>query len=107
MTMKEYHDASGRLSITLADNDREFSVFASRLENRSKAKCIHKLDGLDQRYWDFDVGGTTVVLHSDVFAGVSVHVEDGTNDDLLRRIAASISDVQSNAFPNGQQKSTK
>lgn len=105
--MREYHDASGRLSITLADDDREFSVFASRLEDRSKAKCVHKLDGLDQRYWDFDVGGTTVVLHSDVFAGVSVHVEDGTNDDLLRRIAAIIIDAQSKILPNGHQESTK
>lgn len=90
--IREHHDASGRLTITLAEDDRLFSVFASRLEARSNAKCLRKLDGLDRRYWDYDVDGTTIVLHSDVFAGVSLHVEEGSKDDLLRRIASDIAD---------------
>jgi hypothetical protein len=82
------------LTITIGDDDRELSVYGSRLEERSKAKCLRKLDGLDQSYWDYDVDGTTVVLHRDVLAGVSLHVEDGSKDELLRRIAATITDQQ-------------
>ncbi|MBX7102430.1 MAG: hypothetical protein K1X57_00010 [Gemmataceae bacterium] len=63
---------------------------AKRIETVCKGKCLQRLDGIDQRYWDFEVDGATVVLHSDVFAGISLHIEDGSRDDLLRRVAASI-----------------
>jgi hypothetical protein len=97
--MKEYRDASGRFSIDLGDDGPMFRVYASRLEDRCGGKRVQRLDGLDQSYWDYDVGGTTVVLHSDVFAGISLHVEDGSRDDLLRRVAATI--TEPDAAPNG------
>jgi hypothetical protein len=90
-TSREYRDASGRLSIDLDTDDRRFMLYASRLEGRLKARLIQKLDGPDQRYWDYDVSGITVVLHCDVFAGVSVHVEDGSHDELLRDLAGKLS----------------
>jgi hypothetical protein len=97
--MREHHDASGRLSIDLGDARPMFQVYASRLEEMCNGKRIQRLDGLDQRYWDYDVEGTTIVLHSDAFAGISLHVEDGSRDDLLRRVAAQIAEPC--AAPNG------
>ena len=47
--MKEYRDASGRLSIDLGNDDLQFMVFVSRLERRCKARLIQKLNELDQR----------------------------------------------------------
>ncbi len=76
--MREHHDACGRLSIALGDDGPMFSTYASRLEQFCKARRLRQLDGPDQKYWDFDLDGTTVVLHSDIFAGISVHVEDGS-----------------------------
>ena len=92
--MKEFRDASGRLSIHLDDDDRRFLLYASRIEDKIKARLIRKQEGLDQRYCDFDVGGVTVVLHADVFAGVSIHVEDGSHDELLRDMADMVSKEQ-------------
>jgi len=89
--MREYLDASGRLSIELDNDDRQFNLYASRLKNKIKARLIQRLDGPDQRYWDFDVDGVKVVLHSDVFAGVSLHVEDESDDGLLRSLADKLS----------------
>lgn len=90
--MKEYKDASNRLSIDLSDSDSDilFRKYADRLKNEFEAKIVEILDGLDQRYWDFDIGGIIVVLHSDAMAGISIHIEDGSNDSLLRRIASSL-----------------
>ncbi|HUT70171.1 MAG TPA: DUF3630 family protein [Desulfatiglandales bacterium] len=90
--MKEYKDASNRLSIDLSDLDSDilFRKYANRLKTEFNAKIVEKLDGLDQRYWDFDVDGTIVVLHSDAMAGISIHIEDGTNDSLLRRVSSSL-----------------
>ena len=96
--MKEYRDTSGRLRIDVADDALMFQVLASRIEARCGGKRVHRLGGLDQSYWDYDVEGTLVVLHSDVFAGVSLHVEDGSQDDLLRRVAARI--TEPDASPN-------
>jgi hypothetical protein len=96
--MREFRDASRRLSFDLADDGPMFPVYASRLEKICNARRIKQLNGLDQRWWDYDVDGTTVVLHSDAMAGISLHVEDGTRDDLLRRIVAQITE---DAPPNG------
>jgi hypothetical protein len=90
--MREGRDSSGRLSIGLGDDGPLFLIFASRLEEISKAKCLRQLNGLDQKYWDYEIDGTTVVLHSDVFAGISLNVGDRSKDNLLRRIAAEITE---------------
>lgn len=99
--MREYRDASGRLSFDLAEAGPMFRVYGSRLEKLCNAKCIEQLDGPDQRYWDYDIDGTRVVLHSDPFAGISVHIEDGSRDDLLRQLVAQITERDSspNAAP--------
>ena len=86
--MEEYRDMSGRLTIALSDDDRQFAIFAERLK-KFGGRPKEKLNGLDQRYWDFEINGVTVVLHSDPRVGVSIHVEDGSNDELLRSVAAA------------------
>jgi hypothetical protein len=90
--MKEYRDASNRLSIDLSNSDTDslFKKFADQIITEFNAKVTEKLDGLDQRYWDFDVDGSTLVLFADPMVGISIHIEDGTNDNLLRKIAKTL-----------------
>jgi hypothetical protein len=89
--MKHNRDASNRLYFVLSHEEADFGVFAKRMISLH-GKPIQRLDDPlgDQRYWDFGVGGTTVVLHSDVMAGVSIHVEDGTHEELLREIVQEL-----------------
>ena len=93
--MKEYHDSTGRLNIDLGNDGPMFPIYASRLVHYCKFRCIEALEGLDQRYSDFDADGATIVLHSDVFAGICIFIEDGSQDDLLRRVALAITDPNS------------
>ncbi len=88
--MKEQRDARGRLTIDLSDEGSTFEVYASRLEAHCGARQVRRLDSPDQRYWDYDIENTTVVLHFDEFAGITLHVENGSCDSLLRRIAKNI-----------------
>ena len=90
--MKEYFDTSGRLSITIGDDAALFDVVAARLERIYRRQPHQRLHGVEQRYWDYDLEGVTVVLHSDAFAGVSIYVEDGTHDAFLRRIAQQVAE---------------
>jgi len=77
--MREYRDFSNRQSFDLSDDHRDFSIFAERMVSLLGSPT-DKLSGLDQNYWDFNVNGVTVVLHSDTMAGVSIHIEDGTHE---------------------------
>jgi hypothetical protein len=83
--MREWKDHSGRLTVWLSDDGDDFGPFAHQMISRFGQPTV-RLDGLDQRYWDFAVPGATVVLHSDTMAGISIHVEDGTHDNDLRSI---------------------
>jgi hypothetical protein len=91
--MREYRDASGRLSFDLAHSDDEFDTFAQRMIQLN-GKPVKKLcDAMgDDQYWDFKAGSTIVVLHSNRMAGVSIHVEDGTHEDLLRDIVKKLTE---------------
>lgn len=88
--MTEHHDAAGRLTIEFGEDGYTLQVYATRLEEMCKGTQIQRSDSPDQRYWDYDVEGTRIVLHSDVFAGVALYVGDGSRGDLLRRVARQI-----------------
>jgi hypothetical protein len=88
--MKEYRDALGRLNLRLGEDGSMFPAYAFRLEVRCGGKRVQQLNGPAQRYWDYEVKGTIVVLHADAFAGILLYVEDGTHEELLRRIAAQL-----------------
>jgi len=89
--MKEYRDASSRLVFSLSSQEKDFARFAKRMISLH-GNPIRKLnDSLgDQRYWDFNAAGATIVLHSDVMAGVSILVEDGAHESLLRCIVQEL-----------------
>ena len=90
--MREYKDSSGRLTFEVSKSDSWFLFrkYAKRLEKQYNAKIIEKLDGFDQKYWNFEIKSTVVVLHSDSMVGISIHIEDGSNEELLREIVESI-----------------
>ena len=85
----EYHDSSNRLTIHLSDDGWDFHKFAGRMTSLFGSPC-ELIDGLDGRYWDYRVNDALVVLHAEVFVGVSIHVETGDHDALLRTIAKLI-----------------
>jgi hypothetical protein len=48
--MKEYRDASGRLTLEIADDGPAFLDYATRLERVCGGRLLRALDGLDQSY---------------------------------------------------------
>lgn len=86
--MKEYRDYSGRLIIELT-KIYKYSEFLNYSENLLKllsAELKKKLEGLDQNYYEYQVGDKVLVLHSDTFMGISIHFEEGSDDNELRSI---------------------
>jgi hypothetical protein len=90
--VNEQRDNSGRLSIELHPqaSEERFAAFASALAELSGSPPVEKLANTEQKYWDFRLDDATLVLHMDTFAGISIHTEDGSRDDLLRNTAQDL-----------------
>jgi len=85
----EWKDHSGLLTVWLSDDVNDFDAFAHKMTSWFGAPTA-RLDAHDQRYWDFSLNQTSIVLHGDTMVGLTIHVEDGSQDDLLRSIARGL-----------------
>jgi len=90
--MKEYRDKSNRLIIELSAKDsiETFLEISNKLKILWNAQVINKIESPDQRYWDFKIYDSVLVLHSDTFCGISIHFEERDKESLLRSIAEKI-----------------
>ena len=53
-----------------------FQLIADELTKVFNIRWTAKLDGFDQRYWDFDYRGVTLSLHLEHFLGISIFVRN-------------------------------
>jgi hypothetical protein len=52
-----------------------FQLIADELTKVFNIRWAAKLDGFDQRYWDFDYRGVTLSLHLEHLLGISIFVK--------------------------------
>jgi hypothetical protein len=52
-----------------------FQLIANELTEAFNVQWKTKVDGLDQRYWDFEFKGSTLTLHLEHFLGISIFVD--------------------------------
>jgi len=63
------------------DSDRNlFQVIANELSNTFNVQWKTQADGLDQRYWDFEMQGTTLTLHLEHYLGISIFADKNKTD---------------------------
>ena len=69
-----YLDESGNFNIEISNesNNRYFEYIANSLEKELGALIVTKLDGVEQRYWDFKIKDIVFCLHQDNFLGISL-----------------------------------
>ena len=58
-----------------------FQLIADELSETFKVQWKQKVDGFDQRYWDFEFKGALLTLHLEHFLGISIFVEK-THPDI-------------------------
>lgn len=59
----------------IIDEDCEFEKFyavADVLSNQFNLTFSEKLNGIDTLYWDFEYKGNTLVLHYNIYMGISI-----------------------------------
>lgn len=94
MDVRYYEE--GRIFSAELDKDSDGPVFQSIADELTEAFTIRwkaKLDGFDQRYWDFEYKGLTLSLHLEHFLGISIFIKKpDTNMENAKRILEEIGD---------------
>ena len=88
-----YMTKGGRTEAHLSgDSDgRLFERIAGLIADRFNGRWVEKLDGLDQRYWDVEIGGLKLTLHSEHCLGISLFpAKEGANDPAAHRLVREI-----------------
>jgi uncharacterized protein DUF3630 len=77
-----YYEAEKFINAELfRDSDGSvFQLIADELYKVFNVQWKTKLDGFDQRYWDFEFKGTTLTLHLEHFLGISIYVKKSDVD---------------------------
>jgi hypothetical protein len=72
-----YYEDDKRINVELLrESDRSlFQMIAKEISDKFNVKWKPKIDGLDQRYWDFEFKGITLTLHLEHFLGISVFAD--------------------------------
>ncbi len=92
MNVRYYEDERFINAELFRDSDRSiFQSIANELSEAFNVRWKAKVDGLDQRYWDFEFKGTTLTLHLEHFLGISIFVEKSdTDSESAKRVLEEI-----------------
>ena len=88
-----YYEEDKRLNADLyRDSDGAiFRLIADELAEAFNVQWKAKLDGFDQRYWDFEYKGVTLTLHLEHYLGISIFIEKSkTNTENAKQILEEI-----------------
>lgn len=94
MLVRYYEDEKFINAELFRDSDGSvFQLIANELSDAFKVHWTAKIDGLDQRYWDFEFKGTTLTLHLEHYLGISIFVEKSeTGIESARQLLEEIGD---------------
>ena len=92
MDVRYYEDGRSFNAELLRDSSGSiFHLIADELSVEFEIRWKAKLDGFDQRYWDFEYKGLTLSLHQEHFLGISILVKKPeTNINNARKILEEI-----------------
>jgi len=87
----KYETRNGRIEAHLSEkSDWDlFNQIAELITKKFNVSWIERVDGLDQRYWDFEIEGERLTLHLGHYLGTSLFpTKDGTDKakQLVQRI---------------------
>lgn len=83
----------GELVLSEEADWRRFDALAAAIGRGFAGEWVVRLDGLDQRYWDFRLGGALVTLHLDYALGITLFASsDASDPDASARLVRAIAE---------------
>ncbi|MGB8981526.1 MAG: DUF3630 family protein [Anaerolineales bacterium] len=94
MDVTYYEDAkSVNAGLAKAPDGFLFQRIADELSLVFNVNWKSKLDGLDQRYWDFEYKGLDLTLHLEHYLGIIIYADKSKKDiESVRQVLAEIAD---------------
>ena len=74
--MKLERPPTGRGELRLSGDADRFRAIADDVQKKLKGEWRERVDGMDESYWDLEVGGQTITVHRQHYLGVSVICDD-------------------------------
>ena len=68
------------LELTEDSNWSVFELIAKELTDKFNAQWKTQADGLDQRYWDFEINGIILTLHLEHYLGIVIFADKRKTD---------------------------
>lgn len=91
-----YSEKHERFEVAIS-NDADWMLFngvADAILTHFRGKLVETLDGLDERYWDIEIGGNIVTLHLQHYLGISLFAENKEANDLIRKVGEYLKTVE-------------
>ena len=63
-----------------------FDGIADAILSKFNGRLVEQLDGLDERYWDIEIGKKIITLHLQHYLGIMLFPEDKAGNDLIREV---------------------
>jgi len=94
----EEKDNQLEAKLNVTSGGKLFVAIANAITNKFDVTWIRKLDGLDQRYWDFEMEGCKLTLHLEHYLEISLFPTSKTDNanlenELIKRIADYLADM--------------
>ena|SRR5437773_9640050 len=72
-----YYEDEKHINVDLSEDSNGFlfEIIAKELATAYKIQWKTRLDGLDQRYWDFEINGITLTLHLEHYLGICIFAD--------------------------------
>jgi hypothetical protein len=84
----KYSYKDGRCEAAISDNAdwQLFNGVVDAILRNFKGTVLERVDGLDERYWDIEIGTEIVTLHLQHYLGIVLFSQDQGTNDLIREI---------------------
>ena len=71
-----------------------FNGVADAILRKFKGRLVERLDGLDERYWDIQIGERIVTLHLQHYLGIMLFPEDQRGNELIQEVGRYLERVE-------------
>jgi hypothetical protein len=100
MRIRYERKSNGRRVLIVSDeSDRKlFRLVADALVRKFHGRIVSRLNGLDQIYWDIEIGDKVLILFLEHYLGISLYSDDAEADELLARVGNYLDTFEPNRF---------